>query len=150
MSTKYHLPEQSHLELRIFLRIWNRDEKSITENILFIDNVCLNAGYGCTMFSARQNGCCVMFYSNTAQTKNFVLKGNFCKDRKPRSVRRRLTPEQPIFTENTYWQDDKAPYVRWRGENYLEKDFDAWREQEGQEKGAKIEKVDVDALIPAL
>ena len=133
---------------------WNRDEKSITENILFIDNVCLNAGYGWGHVQRPdKNGRCVMFYSNTAQTKNFVLKGNVFANATESLVRSDVdwTPEQPIFTENTYWQDDKElPYVRWRGENYLEKGFDAWREQEGQEKGAKIKKIDVDALIPAL
>ncbi|MBP5622567.1 MAG: carbohydrate binding domain-containing protein [Thermoguttaceae bacterium] len=131
---------------------WNRDERSKTENVSFVDNVCLQAGYGWGHVQRPdKNGRCLMFYSNTAQTKNFVVKGNVFANATESLVRSDIewTPEQPNLTENVYWQDDKElPYFMWLKEKYFEKDFDAWRDLTGQEKGATVKKIDVKTLIP--
>ena len=106
---------------------WNRDEKSKTENVSFVDNVCLQAGYGWGHVQRPdKNGRCLMFYSNTAQTKNFVVKGNVFANATESLVRSDIEwkPEQPQLLENVYWQDNKdLPFFMWLKEKYFEKDL---------------------------
>ena len=93
---------------------WNRDEKSRTENIVFTDNICLRAGYGWGHEQRPdKNGRCLMFYSNTAQTKNFVVRGNVFADATDSLVRSDIdwVPEQPEIDQNQYWQSNSdLPY----------------------------------------
>lgn len=131
---------------------WNRGPESITQDVAFVDNVCLNAGYGWGHVQRPDpNGRCVMFYSNQAQTKNLVLRGNVFANATESLVRSDVdwTPEQPRFEGNVYWQDDAAlPYVNWLRKNYAKDDFDAWRQVADQEKDGEIKRVDVQSLIP--
>lgn len=133
---------------------WNRDASSVTASIAFIDNVCLNAGYGWGHEQRPdKNGRCLMFYSNTAQTTNFIVKGNVFANATESLVRSDVEwkPEEPRLLENVYWQSVKErPLINWRNKNVFENEFDAWRDASGQEKNAKVEKVDVDALIPSV
>jgi len=56
---------------------WNRDEESITDNIVFSHNTCLNAGYGWGHTQRPDpNGRHLMFYETTAKTTNFVITNN--------------------------------------------------------------------------
>ena len=56
---------------------WNRNEESITDNIVFTNNTCLYAGYGWGHAQRPDpNGRHLMFYENTAKTTNFVVKDN--------------------------------------------------------------------------
>ena len=56
---------------------WNRDEESITDNIVFTNNTCLNAGYGWGHAQRPDpNGRHLMFYETTAKTTNFVIAHN--------------------------------------------------------------------------
>ncbi len=137
---------------------WNRDEESITENVLFEDNYCLNAGFGWGHAQRPdRNGRCLMFYSNTAQTKNFVVKNNVFANATESLVRsdKAWTPEQPQLSGNIYWQDpdafEKLPaYVRWVGAVHIDADAfkTTYQNELGQEKDGKIQKVDVEKLIP--
>jgi hypothetical protein len=59
---------------------WNHPQTSITRNIRFVNNTCVNAG---VVWSHAQrpnpNGSHLMFYSNTAATSGFEVKHNvFC------------------------------------------------------------------------
>ena len=59
---------------------WNRGEASVTRNIRFEHNTCVDAGCG---WGHRErpdpNGRHLMFYANTAATTNIVVRGNiFC------------------------------------------------------------------------
>ncbi len=59
---------------------WNRPESSVTRNIRFVNNTCINAGH---VWSHAQrpdpNGSHLMFYSNVAATSGFEVKYNiFC------------------------------------------------------------------------
>ena len=131
---------------------WNRDESSITDNIQFVDNVCLNAGYGWGHVQRRDpNGRCLMFYSNTAQTTNFVVRGNIFANAKESLVRSDIEwkPESPTIDGNVYWQDDESlPYAFWLRKNYSKTDFDQFKKETGQESSGTIRKIDVDRLIP--
>ena len=131
---------------------WNRDESSITDSITFVDNVCLNAGYGWGHVQRRDpNGRCLMFYSNTAQTTNFVVKGNIFANAKESLVRSDVEwkPEAPTIDDNVYWQDDDSiPYAFWLKKNYSRAEFSAFQKATGHEARGRIEKVDVEGLIP--
>lgn len=136
---------------------WNRDEESITENVLFEDNVCLYAGFGWGHEQRPdKNGRCLMFYSNTAQTKGFVVKNNIFANALESLVRsdKDWTPEQPKLDGNVYWQDPDAfdvvpPYVRWHGKDWDDKEFKSeYQEKIGMEKNGKIEYVDAKKYIP--
>ena len=56
---------------------WQQGDGARTENILFENNVCRNAGYG---WGHRQrwnpNAAHLMFYDTTAETSSFVVRGN--------------------------------------------------------------------------
>ena len=56
---------------------WNHPETSVTRNIRFVNNTCVNAG---VVWSHAQrpnpNGSHLMFYSNTAATSGFEVKYN--------------------------------------------------------------------------
>ncbi|MBQ1455057.1 MAG: hypothetical protein IIZ25_04340 [Thermoguttaceae bacterium] len=60
---------------------WNRDETSVTENIVFEGNRCYNAGFGWGHSQRPDpNGRHLMFYSNTAKTAGVLIRGNlFCE-----------------------------------------------------------------------
>lgn len=56
---------------------WNHPQTSVTRNIRFVNNTCVNAG---TVWShaqrPNQNGSHLMFYTNTAATSGFEVKHN--------------------------------------------------------------------------
>lgn len=56
---------------------WQQGDGARTENILFENNVCRNAGYG---WGHKQrwnpNAAHLMFYDTTAETSGFVIRGN--------------------------------------------------------------------------
>ena len=113
---------------------WNRDEKSRTENIVFTDNICLRAGYGWGHEQRPdKNGRCLMFYSNTAQTKNFVVRGNVFADATDSLVRSDIdwVPEQPEIDQNQYWQSNSdLPYFFLNRDTKLSgKEFEKVREE---------------------
>jgi len=125
---------------------WNRDESSVTDNITFVHNVCLNAGYGWGHAQRPDpNGRCLMFYSNTAQTTNFVVKGNIFANATESLVRSDVEwkPEGPTLDGNVYWQEDESkPYVLWLKQKYGRDEFDEFQKASGQETHGKIKRVD--------
>ncbi|MBU4460502.1 MAG: hypothetical protein KJ579_08045 [Verrucomicrobia bacterium] len=56
---------------------WNRDAASVTRNIVFEHNTCVDAGAGWGHAQRPdRNGRHLMFYSNPAQTSEFAIRGN--------------------------------------------------------------------------
>ena len=130
---------------------WNRDETSVTENIQFVGNLCMNAGYGWGHAQRPDpNGRCLMFYSNSAQTRNVLIRGNTFANATESLVRSDIdwTPENPKLTENVYWQDNPdAVYALWLKQSY-KGGIEAFQKERGQEAGGRVEKIDVTKLIP--
>ena len=130
---------------------WNRDETSVTENIEFVNNICLNAGYGWGHEQRPdKNGRCLMFYSNTAQTRRFIVKGNLFANATESLVRSDVEwrPESPQLSENRYWQDaPDAIYALWHKKEYRG-GIEAFQREHGTEKNGRVEKIDVQKLIP--
>ena len=131
---------------------WNRDEESKTEKIRFENNVCLNAGKGWGHAQRPDpNGRCLMFYSNTAQTRDFVVSGNVFANATESLVRSDVewSPEPITLDGNVYWQDDPTARVAtWLKTNYACQEFDKFRRDSGQEANGKFERVDVEKLVP--
>lgn len=56
---------------------WNRDAASVTRNVVFERNTCVDAGAGWGHAQRPdRNGRHLMFYNNSAQTSNFTIRGN--------------------------------------------------------------------------
>ncbi len=131
---------------------WNRGPESITDSILFEKNVCLDAGYGWGHVQRPdKNGRCLMFYSNSAQTTNFVVRDNIFANATESLVRSDIdwTPEPPKLDANVYSQEDETiPFVQWKGKRFSGEEFESFQKEANQEPNAKLEKIDVKALIP--
>ena len=91
-----------------------------------------------------------MFYSNSAQTRNVLIRGNTFANATESLVRSDIdwTPENPKLTENVYWQDNPdAVYALWLKQSY-KGGIEAFQKERGQEAGGRVEKIDVTKLIP--
>lgn len=137
---------------------WNRDETSVTANVLFTNNICLNAGFGWGHVQRPdRNGRCLMFYSNTAQTTNFVVQNNVFANATESLVRsdKAWEPEGPQLQGNQYWQDgaafegDVPPFVQWLGRRMNADEFaSVYQKELKNDQDGRIEKFDVQAAIP--
>ncbi|MCF0233614.1 MAG: hypothetical protein HUK22_01395, partial [Thermoguttaceae bacterium] len=131
---------------------WNRGPESTTSDVLFENNVCLDAGFGWGHAQRPdRNGRHLMFYANSAQVTNFVVRGNIFANATESLVRSSVewTPEGPRLEGNVYWQDDPAkPCASWLEKNYTAADFEAYRAASRGDAAEKIERVDVRGLIP--
>ncbi|MDO5580213.1 MAG: hypothetical protein Q4G69_03695 [Planctomycetia bacterium] len=99
---------------------WNR---GITENILFEDNICLDAGFGWAHDQRPDpNGAHLMFYGNKAETKNFVIRNNVFSESTEVCVRMDNDWRPGLTLEgNQYYQSEK-PLFRWLIKDYYQKD----------------------------
>ncbi|MDR2116900.1 MAG: hypothetical protein LBP87_11030, partial [Planctomycetaceae bacterium] len=129
---------------------WNRGEESVTDNILFENNQCFNAGFGWGHIQRPdKNGRHLMVYSNTAKTTNFVIRNNiFCNAtesclRFDADFRNGLTMEN-----NIYWQESGKPLFRWLHKNYGVDQFTDYQNNIGLDKNSKLKKVSVHEFIP--
>lgn len=56
---------------------WNRPEDSVTENIVFENNTCVNAGQGWSHTQRPDpRGSHLLFYQNPAKTKSVIIRNN--------------------------------------------------------------------------
>jgi len=58
------------------VEIWNRPASSITRNIWFENNTCVNMGYGWGMQRPDYKGFCYTAWSNTSQTDSVFIRNN--------------------------------------------------------------------------
>lgn len=118
---------------------WNAD---ITENILFEDNICLDAGFGWAHDQRPDpNGAHLMFYRNSAKTKNFVIRNNVFSESTEVCVRMENDWREGLTLEgNQYYQSEK-PLFRWLGKTYYQKDeLGKVAEELGMEKTGFVKK----------
>ncbi len=120
---------------------WNRDETSKTENILFENNVCRDAGYGWGHVQRPdRNGRHFMVYQNSSRTANFVVRNNSFENATESLVRLdacKSNPDWPskglTLSGNRYADSEDRPYFYWFGENFKKSDFDRFRAATGME-----------------
>lgn len=122
---------------------WNGDSGQITENVQFVDNDCYDAGYGWAHNQRPDiNGAHLMFYHNSAQTKNFVVANN----RFLRSTEVCLRMENDwrsglTMKDNVYSQTENRPVIRWLIKNYYGvDDFEKYQQETGMDKGSTASK----------
>jgi hypothetical protein len=96
---------------------WNRPETSVTRNIRFVNNTCVNAG---VVWSHAQrpdpNGSHLMFYSNTAATCGFEVKYNIFWNFTEWGSRYSSGWESLPDMNHNLWFSKEGVMVRWFGE----------------------------------
>lgn len=119
---------------------WNRD--GVTENILFENNTCVDAGV-CWSHSQRPNpnGAHMMFYFNSAETKNFVVRNNKFFNSTEVALRMENDWRDGLRMENNvYRQYEGEPLIRWLGKNYFSKEtFSNWQKDVGMDQNSLCE-----------
>lgn len=113
---------------------WNRGPESVTRNIVFEHNTCVNAGSGWAHSQRPDpNGRHLMFYSNPAKTDGFLVRNNiFCAStesglRMENDWTRGLTMER-----NCWWQRDGV-LIRFLKTSYAPGEFAGFQKQTGLE-----------------
>ena len=94
---------------------WNRGPESITEDILFENNICVDAGYGWG-YAQRpdKNGRHLMIYQNTAKTDRFIIRNNIFYNAKDGVLRIDSDMRNTLTMENnTYWQPVEKDFMFW-------------------------------------
>ena len=111
---------------------WNRDETSVTDNIIFRNNTCLNAGYGWGHAQRPDpNGRHLMFYETTAKTTNFTIVGNVFANATESILRvdSRRGQEQPVELSDAAQQQGEHGVAWAKG---LKMDDNVWFQQPGE------------------
>ena len=119
---------------------WNRESASLTRNIRFEHNTCVDAGCG---WGHRErpdkNGRHLMFYSNTAATSDFVVRDNiFCNatDSLLRLHGRDWTAA--LTLDRNVWFQKDGPLFLWGTEKIGASEFAAFQQ---------AHKLDVNAIL---
>lgn len=87
---------------------WQQGEGARTENIVFENNVCRDAGYGWGHKRRwNPNAGHLMFYDTTAKTKDFIIRGNRFERSKNCGIRLFNAWYRSITFEDNYW------YIPW-------------------------------------
>jgi hypothetical protein len=119
---------------------WNGGTASVTRNILFENNICVDAGYG---WGHRQrpdpNGRHLMFYNNAAATTNVVIRHNIFS----RSVDSLMRLHGRDWTaalalDENCWHQEGKPYVLWDNKTIGENEFKAFMQAKGLEAHAVV------------
>ncbi len=84
---------------------WNHNPKTVTENIVFEHNTCIDAGGGWGYdHRPDRNAAHVMFFWHPAATTNFVIRNNVFVDTRLRSTMMWNKWNQlPVIDNNLYW-----------------------------------------------
>ena len=89
---------------------WNRQ---LTENIAFINNTCVDSGYGWAHAQRpNPNGAHLMFYSNRAETRNFVVKDNIFVQTTHAGMRMDIDWLDTITMDHNLWYVGDKPLYR--------------------------------------
>ena len=94
---------------------WNRGPESITEDILFEQNICVDAGYGWGHVQRPdKNGRHLMIYQNTAKTDRFIIRNNIFYNAKDSVLRIDSDMRNALTMENNvYWQPADKDFMFW-------------------------------------
>lgn len=119
---------------------WNRGPASVTRNIVFEHNTCVDAGYG---WGHRQrpdpNGRHLMFYDNTAQTTNVVVRYNILCNATDSLLRlhgRDWTAA--LAMDYNCWFQTRGPLVLWGRESVAAEDFNAFMRARGFDAHSQV------------
>ena len=119
---------------------WNRGLLSRTRNIIFEHNTCVDAGHG---WGHRQrpdpNGRQLMFWDNSAETTNVVVRDNiFCgaTDSLLRLDGRDWM--RALVMERNCWYQPSGPVLLWGQQNIGSDEFTAFMRARGFGNGSRL------------
>ena len=119
---------------------WNRPATTVTRNILFEHNTCVDAGY-CWSHAQRPNpnGAHLMFYHNPAATTEFVVRNNIFVRSSDRCTRMWNDWRKGLTLQNNlYWSPDK-PVMRWiEKTDYAAADFARYQAELGLDTNSLV------------
>ncbi len=94
---------------------WNRDESSRTHHIVFEHNTCRDAGFGWGHAQRPdRNGRHLMFYNNTAQTSDVIVRYNTFNNATDSCLRLHGRDWTAALTlDYNHWSNPHGPLVLW-------------------------------------
>ncbi|HRZ38940.1 MAG TPA: hypothetical protein P5534_21560 [Candidatus Paceibacterota bacterium] len=112
---------------------WNHGSGSVTRNIVFEHNTCVDAGCGCGHEQRPDpNGRHLMFYDNSAATTNFVIAGNIFSNATDSLLRlhgRDWT--SALVMDRNCWHPARGPMLLWGQRRVGADDFAAFMHARG-------------------
>jgi hypothetical protein len=122
---------------------WNRGPESLTENVVFENNICVDAGFGWGHIQRPdKNGRHVMIYNNEAKTKNVMIRNNIFSRATESLVRIDSDFRDGLSMEgNRYWQENGGTVFWWLIKNrYNADDFQRYQVEVGFDKTSTFQK----------
>ncbi len=118
---------------------WRSPETALTENVSFVNNTCLDAGFGWS-HDQRPNkiGTHVLAYHVVSQNKGIFIKDNvFCNAKDSLITLHNDWLKDLDMDYNLWWQESDAPFFRMRmkdGWSFLKTQLEECRAKTGQDK----------------
>lgn len=119
---------------------WNRPAEAVTEDILFENNTCIDAGAGWAHGQRPDpNGGHLMFYHNRARTARFVVRNNvFCSSTEV-CLRMDNDWRSGLTLEHNLWYQAAKPVVRYLVKQYYAAaDMERFRQETGLDAGSAV------------
>jgi hypothetical protein len=119
---------------------WNRPAAARTENIVFENNTCVDAGYG---WGHRQrpdkNGRHLMFWQNSAATTGVVVRNNIFSNATDSCLRMDNDWRPGLALDRNLWfQNDRIPVFVFMNQQFQTDAFDAYRAISGFDRHSVV------------
>jgi len=132
---------------------WNRPEASLTENVRFEHNTCINAGHGWGHTQRPDpSGRHLCFYTAPAQLREMTIRNNIFHEAKTNAFYAPTwTPEQvdALIMDHNLWYQAEGVMMSLKDTPYAMADFAKYQEERDKEPNSLIampEFADADAL----
>lgn len=105
------------------LEVWNRPATSVTHNIRFLNNTCVNSGYGWGNQRPDYSGAAIAFWHNESQLDSVIVRNNIFSNsqRTTYFIEDATGVEGKIIDHNTIYNSSPADTLYW---NYATTVFD--------------------------
>ena len=119
---------------------WNGPATTVTRNILFEHNTCVDAGFGWAHNQRPDiNGGHLMFYHNSATTTEFVIRNNIFANSSEVCMRLENDWRKGLTMSNNLFFQREKPLVRWLSKNYFgPAEFSRYQSELGMDAGSVI------------
>jgi len=114
---------------------WNRGEESITRDIYFENNTCVNAGYGWGHSQRSDpNGRHLMLYHNTARTSSFYVRNNIFYEATESCLRLGNDWSSGLSMDHNCWYQSRGIMIKWIADEYTMAQFPNYQTEKGQDR----------------
>ena len=119
---------------------WNRPATTVTRNIVFEHNTCVDAGFGWAHNQRPDiNGGHLMFYNNSATTTLFAVRNNIFVNSSEVCMRMENDWRKGLTMNNNLFFQREKPLVRWLSKNYYgPADFARYQSELGLDSGSQM------------